>query len=251
MARHRSTGIICLGFWLNEGGVECEACAFTPSWMGPPTCPPPTHSATAIVENLSISHPRPGAFTYILVCCCCFSLSKDHRNNFFHWCGLSVSSKMFSRALTWFCEPALTNQYLLQWILNGAFSQFYILHHLAPDGNKERLLPFWQNIRWKNVLLYSEYLAKMREALANVCQFFEFGWVAWATQVELSDLSAGWTAMVLHANVKNSFLRKSIGSNWCFKGIFILKHKKNWIPNTRSKFQKLVFHKNLIFSKSF
>ena len=187
--------------------------------------------------------PSP-TFLFVVVVLVC-------QNQIFHWCGLSVSSKMFSRALTWFCEPALTNQYLLQWILNGAFSQFYILHHLAPDGNKERLLPFWQNIRWKNVLLYSEYLAKMREALANVCQFYEFGWVAWATQVELSDLSAGWTAMVLHANVKNSFLRKSIGSNWCLKGIFLLKHKKNWIPNTKSKFQKLVFHKNLIFSKSF
>ena len=41
MARHRSTGIICLGFWLNEGGVECElgAWAFTPAEWDHPRAP--------------------------------------------------------------------------------------------------------------------------------------------------------------------------------------------------------------------
>ena len=51
MASHRSTGIICLGFWLNEGGVEFGA---------HPLVNGTTHVfkaqlATAIVENLSIS----------------------------------------------------------------------------------------------------------------------------------------------------------------------------------------------------
>ena len=53
MASHRSTGIICLGFWLNEGGVEFGA---------HPLVNGTTHVlkaqlATAIVENLSISQP--------------------------------------------------------------------------------------------------------------------------------------------------------------------------------------------------
>ena len=53
MASHRSTGIICLGFWLNEGGVEFGA---HPLVNGTTHVLKP-QPATAIVENLSISQP--------------------------------------------------------------------------------------------------------------------------------------------------------------------------------------------------
>ena len=54
MASHRSTGIICLGFWLNEGGVEFGA---HPLVNGTTHVLKP-QPATAIVENLSISQTR-------------------------------------------------------------------------------------------------------------------------------------------------------------------------------------------------
>ena len=68
MARHRSTSIICLGFWLNEGGVECELGPERSPLLNGTTHVPPQHSATAIVENLSISHhPRLHLHTCMLL----------------------------------------------------------------------------------------------------------------------------------------------------------------------------------------
>ena len=55
MASHRSTGIICLGFWLNEGGVEFGAHPL----VNGTTHVLKTQLATAIVENLSISQTCP------------------------------------------------------------------------------------------------------------------------------------------------------------------------------------------------
>ena len=54
MASHRSTGIICLGFWLNEGGVEFGAHPLVNGTTHVLKAQP----ATAIVENLSISQTR-------------------------------------------------------------------------------------------------------------------------------------------------------------------------------------------------
>ena len=54
MASHRSTGIICLGFWLNEGGVEFGAHPLVNGTTHVLKAQP----ATAIVENLSISQNR-------------------------------------------------------------------------------------------------------------------------------------------------------------------------------------------------
>ena len=55
MASHRSTGIICLGFWLNEGGVEFGAHPLVNGTTHVLKAQP----ATAIVENLSISQTCP------------------------------------------------------------------------------------------------------------------------------------------------------------------------------------------------
>ena len=161
MARHRSTGIICLGFWLNEGGVECElgAWAFTPAEWDHPRTP---HNHTQLLPLLKIYRlATTGRLLHsCCCCCCCFSLPKvrqfiDTKTGKYssalhkHWSIFwrdqlfSLFERlflwMFSRALPWLClKPALTNQYLLHGIPpNGArppFLQF--IQHLAPDGSQ-------------------------------------------------------------------------------------------------------------------
>ena len=162
MARHRSTGIICLGFWLNEGGVECElgAWAFTPAEWDHPRTP---HNHTQLLPLLKIYRlATTGRLLHLhSCCCCCFSLPKVRQF-------IDTKTRKYSSALTsievlfgginfspdvfWTSDPldvfkgidlvlfkASANQSILvAWYSSkrcpATFSSNFI-QHLAPDGN--------------------------------------------------------------------------------------------------------------------